>query len=387
MKMIYLDNSATTPVDKGVLKAMAPYFSEKFGNASSQHTLGLEAKRALEQSRDIIARSINSRSDEIIFTSGGTESNNFALKGIIESMIKKGKNHLITSQIEHDSVLNVCKCLEKKGCRVSYLGVDSEGFIDIEELKKSITPKTALVSIIHANNEIGTIQDIEDIGRICREKNIIFHSDACQSFTKTNLDVQKQKIDLLSLNAHKIHGPKGIGALYIRKEIQESIEPLFHGGGHENKLRSGTENIPGVVGFAKAVQISRMRDVKKMEKLRNMLIESILKIPNTRLNGAKPNSRKRLCNNVNISFGDIEGEAIGGYLDAYGICSSTGSACSSHTLEQSHVLRAIGLTPLETNSSLRLSLNRDNTKEEMERVFKVLLIAVKRLRRISPFPL
>ena len=385
MNKIYLDNAATTPVDKKVVEAMLPYFSEKFGNASSQHTLGLEAKRELERSRDIIAHSINAKSDEIFFTSGGTEANNFAIKGAIWKLKEQGKKHIIISKIEHDCVLNSCKWLEKQGCRVTYLDVDGYGFIDLEQFKREITPETAIVSIIHANNEIGTIQNLDEIGKICREKNVLFHTDACQSYTKTELNVKKQNLDLVTLNAHKIHGPKGVGALYIRREIQNKIAPLLHGGGHEKGLRSGTENIPGIVGFAKAVKLADKKHIKHMEKLRDGLMREILKIPDTKLNGPSPETGKRLCNNINISFMNIEGEALGGYLDAYGIASSTGSACSSHSLEPSHVLKAIGLNDLEANSSIRLSLSRDNTEEEINHVLKVLPKIVGKLRKISPF--
>jgi len=385
MNKIYLDNAATTPVDKKVVEAMLPYFSEKFGNASSQHTLGLEAKRELERSRDIIAHSINAKSDEIFFTSGGTEANNFAIKGAIWKLKEQGKKHIIISKIEHDCVLNSCKWLEKQGCRVTYLDVDGYGFIDLEQFKREITPETAIVSIIHANNEIGTIQNLDEIGKICREKNVLFHTDACQSYTKTELNVKKQNLDLVTLNAHKIHGPKGVGALYIRREIQNKIAPLLHGGGHEKGLRSGTENIPGIVGFAKAVKLADKKHIKHMEKLRDRLMREILKIPDTKLNGPSSETGKRLCNNINISFMNIEGEALGGYLDAYGIASSTGSACSSHSLEPSHVLKAIGLNDLEANSSIRLSLSRDNTEEEINHVLKVLPKIVGKLRKISPF--
>lgn len=381
--MIYLDNAATTPLDKKVLEVMKPYFSEKFGNASSQHTLGLEAKRELEISRDTIAKSINAKSEEIIFTSGGTEANNFAIKGII--FANPDKKHIITTKIEHDCVLNTCKWLEKKfNIRVAYLDVDSEGFIDIEQLKKSITSETALVSIIHANNEIGTIQDLEEIGKICQEKNVPLHTDACQSYTKVPINVKKQNLSLVTLNAHKIHGPKGIGALYIKKELKDKITPLLHGGGHEFGLRSGTENIPAIVGFAKAVKLTKGKNIKHMRRLQEKLISSILKIPGTKLNGPKP-GKDRLCNNINVSFGNIEGEALGGYLDAYGICSSTGSACSSHTLEPSHVLKALGMNDLEANSTIRLSLSRLNTEKEIEKTLEILPKVVNKLRKISPF--
>jgi len=382
MKSIYLDSAATTRVDKKVVEAMLPYFSEKYGNASSQHLVGQEAKRALEESRHIIAKSINARDNEIIFTSSGTESNNFTLKGLFFANKENKKNHIITTKIEHDCILNSCKWLEKQGAKITYLNVNKDGFIDIEQLKQSITPETLVVSVIHGNNEIGTIQDIEEIGKICREKNIYFHTDACQSYTKTEINVKKQNLDLVTLNAHKIHGPKGVGALYIRDGIK--ITPLLHGGGHEKGLRSSTENIPGIIGFAKAVRLADERYVKYMTKLRDKLINGILQIPNTNLNGPREN---RLCNNINVRFNNIEGEAIGGYLDAYGICSSTGSACSSHTLEPSHVLLALGLTPLEANSSLRLSLGRENTEEEIDKVLEVLPKIIEKLRKISPIKL
>jgi len=380
MKQIYLDNAATTQVDKKVIEVMQPYFSEKYGNASSQHLKGQEAKRALEESRSVIARSIGARSDEIIFTSGGTESNNLALKGLFFANKGTGKNHIITTKIEHDCVMNACKWLEEQGARVTYLNVDEQGFVDPEDIRKAITPETLVVSIIHGNNEIGTIQPIGEIGRICREKQVYFHIDACQSYTKAPINVKKQNLDFVTLNAHKIHGPKGVGALYIRDGVK--IEPLAHGGRHEKNLRSGTENIPGIIGFAKAVKTSRNSDIKKMEKLRDKLINGILKIQNTNLNG--PKDENRLCNNINVCFNNIEGEAIGGYLDAYGISSSTGSACSSHTLESSHVLKAIGLSDLQANTSLRLSLSKFNKEEEIDYVLEVLNKVVGKLRRMSP---
>jgi len=380
-KKIYLDNAATTKVDESVVKEMLPYFTDKFGNASSQHLVGQEAKRALEESRDIIAHSIGAKRDEIIFTSGGTEANNFVLKGLFFSL-RKEKNHIITTKIEHDCILNTCKWLETQGAKITYLNVDKEGFVDLEELKKAITPETLVVSIIHGNNEIGTIQDLSEIGKICHEKKVYFHTDACQSYTKVLIDVKKQNLDFVTLNSHKIHGPKGVGALYIKKEIQNKITPLLHGGGHEFGLRSTTENIPGVVGFAKAVKIASNSNVKYMIKLRDKLIEGILKIPRTKLNGA--NGDKRLCNNINICFNDVEGEAIGGYLDSYGISSSTGSACASHSLDVSHVLKAIGLNHQEINSSIRLSISKLNTEEEIDYVLEILPKIIEKLRKISP---
>ena len=378
-KEIYFDNAATTKVDDAVVKEMLPYFTENFGNASSQHDVGIKVREILERSRKTIAKSIKANVGEIIFTSGGTESNNLALKGLFYSNYPK-KNHIITTKIEHDSILQTCKWLESQGARVTYLDVDKEGFVSLEDIKKSINDKTFLVSIIHGNNEIGTIQNIEAIGKICKEEGVLFHIDACQSFTKVPIDVKKQNIDLITLNSHKIYGPKGVGALYIREGIK--IVPLFHGGGHENKLRSGTENIPGIVGFAKAVEIANDKDVKKMEKLRDKLIEGLLKIENVSLNG--PRGEKRLCNNVNVSFNNIEGEAIGGYLENEKIYTSTGSACMSHSLETSHVLKALGLTPLQSNSSLRISLSKYTTEEEVDYFLSKIQGIVKKLRRFSP---
>lgn len=380
MKQIYLDNAATTKVDENVVKAMLPYFSEKYGNASSQHLVGQEAKRALEEGRRAIAKSIGARDDEIIFTSGGTESNNLVLKGLFFINKANGKNHIITTKIEHDCIMNGCKWLEQHGAKVTYLDVDEQGFAHPKDIENAITPETFLVSVIHGNNEIGTVQDIESIGKICRENQIYFHTDACQSYTKTEINVKKQNIDLVTLNAHKIHGPKGVGVLYIKNGIE--ISPLLHGGGHEKNLRSGTENIPGIIGFAKAVKIARDKDANNMKDLRDYFIDEILKIENTKLNG--PIGEKRLCNNINVCFNNIEGEAIGGYLDAYGISSSTGSACSSHSLEVSHVLKAIGRTDLQANTSIRLSLSKFNTKKEIDYVLEVLNKVVDKLRRMSP---
>ncbi|MFW6233110.1 MAG: cysteine desulfurase family protein [Nanoarchaeota archaeon] len=379
MKQIYFDNAASTQVAPEVVKVMKPFFENKYGNASSQHIKGQEARNALEKARKIIAKSINSQENEIYFTSGGTESNNWALKGLYfwNKENKTKKNHIITTKIEHDCVLNTCKWLETQGAKITYLNVDKEGFIDLNELKKAITNKTILVSIIHGNNEIGTIQDIEKIGKICNEKGVLFHTDACQSYTKAELDVKKQNIDLISLNSHKIHGPKGVGALYIKKNVK--ITPLFHGGGHEKGLRSGTENISGIIGFAQASKVINKKDIEKMNKLKNKLINGLMKINNVKLNGPK----ERLCNNINISFNNIEGEAIGGYLQQKGICTSTGSACMAHSLESSHVLKAIGLTELQANSSLRISISKYTTEKEVDYFLKQINKIVKKLRFIS----
>jgi len=378
MNQIYFDNAASTKVDAEVLKAMLPYFSEEYGNASSVHALGQNARQALEKSRRTIAREINSKRNEIVFTSGGTESNNFVLKGLFFENYPK-KNHIITSKIEHDCILNTCKWLETRGAKITYLNVDEKGFVNLEELKNSITDKTFLVSIMHANNEIGTIQDLESIGKICKDKKVLFHTDACQSFTKVDLNVKKMNLDLMSLNSHKIHGPKGVGVLFIKEETK--ITPLMHGGGHEHKLRSGTENISGIVGFAKAVEISKKKDIEKMKKLRDKIIKGILEIENTKLNGPREN---RLCNNINVCFNNVEGEAIGGYLENEGIYTSTGSACASHSLESSHVLKAIELKPVQINSSIRISINKYTTEKEVDYFLDKIFNIIKKLRRFSP---
>ncbi len=292
------------------------------------------------------------------------------MKGLFFSNSKK---HIITTKIEHASILNTCKWLEKQGAKVTYLNVDKEGFIDLKELEKAIKNDTLVVSIIHGNNEIGVIQDLEKIGELCKKKKVLFHTDACQSFTKVPIDVKN--LDLVSLNSHKIHGPKGVGVLYVKDGVK--ISPLLHGGGHERNLRSGTENISGIVGFAEAVKIA---DLKDMKKIKDKLIQGILKIPDTKLNGPE----KRLCNNINISFMNIEGEAIGGYLEKEGIYVSTGSACQSHTLESSHVLKALGLKPLEANSSIRISISKYTTEKDVDYVLDKLAKVVIKLRKLSP---
>jgi len=375
--IIYLDNGSTTMVDPKVADKIMIYMTEKYGNASSLHQKGQETKMALEESRLVIAKSINSKPSEIVFTSGGSEANNLAIKGVAY-MHKKG--HIITSAIEHPSVLETVKGLKDQGFDFSIIKVDKDGFIDIEQLKNEIRNDTILVSIMHANNEIGTIQDIELIGKICKDKKILSHTDAVQSYSKIPIDVKKINVDLVSLNAHKLHGPKGIGVLFIKEGTK--IKRLIDGGNQEIKLRAGTENIPGIVGFAEAVKSISNSDIKRMEKLRDKLIDGILKIKDTRLNGPR---EKRLCNNVNISFKFVEGEAIGGYLDAEGICSSTGSACSSKSLEPSHVLMALGLKEEDAHGSLRLTLGKFTTEKEIDFVLQKLPGIIEKLRRMSPF--
>ena len=376
-KEIYLDNAATTKVDEQVLKAMNLYAKKYYANPSSKYVLGNLAKRAIIGSKKFIADKIGAKPSEIIFTSGGTESNNLALKGLFFANYLQ-KNHIITTKIEHDSILNVCKWLEKQGAKVTYLDVDKEGFVSLDDVNKSITQKTFLVSVIHGNNEIGTIQNIETIGKLCKSKGILFHTDACQSFTKVPINVNRQNIDLMTLNAHKIHGPKGVGALYVRDGIK--IIPLLHGGGQEKGLRSGTENVPGIVGFAKAVELVKQKDIDSMKKLRDKLIKELLKIEWVKLNGPM---NDRLCNNINVSFKGIDGETLLAYLERYGIYCSAGSACMSNTAEKSHVLKAIGLNEKEIESSLRISLSRYNTQEEIIFFVGKVREIVKKLRKVE----
>ncbi|MBN2422572.1 cysteine desulfurase NifS [Candidatus Woesearchaeota archaeon] len=375
---VYLDNGATTKLDESVLEEMRPCFDIKYGNASSLHKFGREARSAIDKSRKVIADSINAEPDEIIFTSGGTESNNLALKGIAFANKHRG-DHIIISKIEHDCVLNASRWLSKNGFNVTMLDVDKYGIVDPQALKKAITNRTILVSIMHANNEIGTVLPIEEYGSICREKNVLFHTDACQSYTKIPIDVKSMNIDLMTLNAHKIHGPKGVGCLFIRKGIK--ITPIAHGGGHEFNLRSGTENVPGIVGFAKASALHKKQDIQKMTELRDYLIKRLLKIPETQLNG---HPEKRLCNNASISFHFIEGESLLMHLDMQGIAVSTGSACSSHSLEPSHVLLAIGLKHEIAHGTIRFTLSKYTTKQEIDYTISKVNEIVNKLREISP---
>lgn len=380
-KRICLDHAATTPVDEEVLAAMQPYFSEKFGNASSIHSFGTEAAEALENSRKAIAKALNAEPHEIIFTSGGTEANNFTLKGIAFANREKGK-HIITTKIEHDCVLNSSKWLQEQGFEVTYLGVDKFGLVNPEDVKKAIRSDTILVSVMQANNEIGTIEPIREIARLCREKGIYFHTDACQSFTKIPLDVKKDNVDLVTINAHKIYGPKGVGALYVRSGTK--IDPLMHGGGHEKGRRSGTENVAGIVGFAKAVEIGMKRmqsDADIQTGLRDRLISGVLKIENSWLNG---HPTERLPNNANFGFAFIEGESIILHLDSHGIAASTGSACSSHTLEPSHVLLALGQKHEDAHGSVRFTLGRSTKELDIDYVLEVLPGIIRKLREISP---
>jgi len=379
---IYMDHAATTPVRKETLSAMQPFFSDNFGNASSLYDLGRKAKEALDESRKKIARIINAEPQEIIFTSGGTESDNMAVKEIAFANRNKG-SHIITSSFEHHAVINTCKFLEKNGFKVDYVNPDKYGIINPRDIEKLITEKTILVSIMHANNEIGTIQPIEEIGKICKDKKIIFHTDAVQTFCRLPVDVKKMNIDLLSASGHKIYGPKGAGFLFIRKGT--GIFPLLHGGGQESGLRSGTENISGIVGMAKAAELAGKEmnsENSRLAKLRDILIKEILKIPGTRLNG---HASRRLANNANFSFQNIEGESIVMLLDKAGIAASTGSACSTKSLEPSHVLLAIGLSHKDAHGSLRLTLGKSNNEKDIKTAIREIKKIVNQLRKISPF--
>ncbi|MDP2664015.1 MAG: cysteine desulfurase NifS [bacterium] len=382
-KRIYLDYAATTPTDPRAVRAMTPYFTEKFGNTMSLYSFGQEAKAALEMSREEVASLMGARPEEVIFTGSATESNNLALKGVAFGNKNKGR-HIITSPIEHPCVMEATRWLEKQGFEITRLKVDNYGLVDVADLKKKIRKDTILVSVIHASNEIGTIQPVEEIGRICREKGIYFHTDAVQSFGKIPIDVNRMKVDLLSASSHKMYGPKGVACLFVRKGTK--IEPLLHGGGQESGLRSSTVNVAGIVGFAKACEICRRemkKEGKKLEKLRNKLIKGIFKkIPNSHLNG---HPQKRLPNNVNVWFDFIEGESMVVQLDLLGIAASTGSACSSAKLEPSHVLLATGLKHQEAHGSLRITLGRWTKDSEIDYLLKVLPGIVENLRKISPF--
>lgn len=383
MKTTYMDYSATTYVKPEVLDAMMPFFTEKFGNPSSFYGISRETKMAVDNARAQVAKSINCDPNEVYFTGGGSEADNWAIKGIATAHMKKG-NHIITTKIEHHAVLHTCEFLEKFGFEVTYLDVNEEGFIDLKQLESAITDKTILVSIMFANNEIGTIQPIKEIGAICREKKVLFHTDAVQAIGSVPVDVKEMNIDLLSLAGHKLYGPKGIGALYIRKGVR--IDNLIHGGGQERGRRAGTENIPGVVGLGKAIEIateSIEENRARLTVLRDKLIDGILeRIPYARLNG--PRGDKRLPGNSNISFEFIEGESILLSLDFEGICASSGSACTSGSLDPSHVLLAIGLPHEKAHGSLRTTLGAASTEEDVEKLLNELPPIIERLRNMSP---
>lgn len=381
MARIYADNAATTQMRPEVLKAMLPYFSKEYGNASSLHKEGAGAKTALEEARAEIAKAINATPEEIIFTSGGTEADNLAIKGVALANKAKG-DHIIVSSIEHPAVLRAAQALEVLGFKITYLPVDPDGFVSLADVRSAITKETIMISVMHANNEIGTIEPIAGIGSLAKEKGIVFHTDAVQSFGKVPIDVKRMDIDLLSLSAHKIYGPKGIGALYVRKGI-----PLLQqtqGGPQEGGRRAGTENVAGAVGFATAAQLAikeMPRESRRLTKLRDLLIMSVIgNVEGARLNG---HATRRLPGNANFSFKRIEGEALIMMLDEKGIAASTGSACSSHELKPSHVILALGLSPEVAHSSTRVTLGKYNTEAHVRYIARVLQKEVNRLREIS----
>ena len=382
MKTVYLDNSATTYVKPEVFEEMKPYFTEKFGNPSSFYSLARDTQKAVDKARKQVADALNCTPGEVYFTGGGSEGDNWALKGIAFAHRKKG-NHIITTKIEHHAILHSCEFLEKLGYEVTYLDVDKEGFIDLDELKNAITDKTILVSIMFANNEIGTIQKIKEIGKICRDRKVIFHTDAVQAVGNVPIDVHDMNIDILSMAGHKIYGPKGVGAIYIRKGIR--IENLIHGGGQERGRRAGTENVAGIVGLGKAIEIAQSKlneHIERLTQLREKLIDGLLKIPYTTLNG--PRGKDRLPGNVNVRFKYIEGESILLSLDFKGVCASSGSACTSGSLDPSHVLLAIGVPHELAHGSLRLTLGEKTTEEDIDYVLEVLPPIIERLRNMSP---
>ena len=381
-KIIYLDNAATTAVKPAVLEAMIPYFTEKFGNPSSIYSISADNKKDITEARETIAKTINTEAENIYFTAGGSESDNWALKATAEAYGSKGK-HIITTKIEHHAILHTCDYLAEKGFEITYLDVDEFGLIKLDQLKKAIRPDTILISIMFANNEIGTIQPIAEIGKIAKEHGILFHTDAVQAYTQVPIDVDALNIDMLSTSGHKINGPKGIGFLYIRKGVK--IHSFVHGGAQERKRRSGTENVPGIIGMAKAAEIAtnnmKERTTKEIE-LRDYLIDRVLlEVPYTRLNGDR---YKRLPNNFNVSFQFIEGESLLIMLDMEGICGSSGSACTSGSLDPSHVLLAIGLPHEIAHGSLRLTLSDETTKEDLDFVIVTIKKIVERLRSMSP---
>ncbi|MCY6369864.1 cysteine desulfurase NifS [Clostridium ganghwense] len=380
-KKIYVDYAATTYIKHEVLEEMLPYLKEEFANPSSIYGMARKAQKAISDAKLKTAVAINSLEDEIFFTSGGSEADNWAIKGIAFANRDKG-NHIITTKIEHDAVLNTCEYLESQGFEITYLQVDKEGMVSLEELKKAINDKTILVSIMFANNEIGTIQPIKEIGKICRERGVLFHTDAVQAAGHIPVDVQVMNIDLLSMSAHKFYGPKGVGVLYIKKGTK--IHNLIHGGSQQRAKRSGTENVAGIVGLGKAIELSIKKlntEVDRLNNLRDKLIDQLLKIPDTKLNG--PIGDERLPSNVNVSFKNVDGEALFITLDSMGIYASSGSACSAGAVEPSHVLTAIEVPEEMLKSSVRFSMGERTTEEEVEYLIKVLTEAVERIRNFS----
>lgn len=382
MNRIYADNAATTALSPEVLQDMMPYLTTVYGNPSSMYSIGSEAQKAVELARVDVAEAINALPREIFFTSGGSESDNWAIKGVARALKAKGKNHIITSAFEHHAVLHTCDALKKEGFEITLLDVHSDGLVRPEELEAAIKDTTALVSIMYANNEIGTIQPIEELGAVCRRHGVLFHTDAVQAMGNVPIDVKKQNIDLLSMTAHKLHGPKGCGALYIRQGVRPQI--LIDGGAQERGMRAGTENVAGIVGLASAVKSAKATMEQRTERLtglRNRLIDSLSKIERSRLNGDR---EKRLPGNINMCFDGIEGEALLLRLDLMGICASSGSACTSGSLDPSHVLLAIGLPHEIAHGSLRLSFSDETTEEDIDYIAKCVPQVVNTLRSMSP---
>lgn len=380
-KFVYADNAATTPVSREVIEAMAPCFDTAWGNPSSLHGKGREAKALLDGARERIAKVFNCRANEIYFTSCGTESDNWAIRGAAMKMLTKGRNHIVTSKIEHHAVLNTCAQLEKEGFAVTYVGVDEDGVVDLEELRAAVNEKTALVTVMYANNEVGTIQPIEEICEIAHKNGALMFTDAVQAVGNIDIDLQKLPVDMLALSGHKIHAPKGIGMLFIRRGVQ--IPNLINGGGQERGKRGGTENLPYIVGLATALEIAKekIKDLPRVAKMRDRLIEEITKIPYSKLNGHRTN---RLPGNANIGFEFIEGESLLLWLDISGICASTGSACSSASLEASHVLLAMGVPHEKAHGSLRLSISHETTEEDIDHIIETVPKIVEKLRNMSP---
>ena len=380
-KFVYADNAATTPVSREVVEAMSVCFTEAWGNPSSQHGKGYEAKALIDDARARIAKVFNCNPSELYFTSSGTESDNWAIKGAAMRMKKKGRTHIVTSKIEHHAVLHTCEALEKQGFTVSYVGVDEYGVVDLDELRSVVTENTALVAIMFANNEIGTIEPVAEMAEIAHEKGALFFTDAVQAVGAVDIDLSKLKVDMLSLSGHKLHAPKGIGMLYIRKGL--FIDNLIDGGGQEKRKRGGTENVPYIVGLAKAIEIAaaKIPELDKVKAKRDRLISELTKIPYSKLNG---HPEHRLAGNVNIGFEFIEGESILMWLDMAGICASTGSACSSASLDPSHVLLATGVPHEKVHGSIRLSISHETTDEDIDYILETLPPIIERLRNMSP---
>ena len=382
MRRVYLDHNATTPVDRAVLEVMLPFFAEEFGNASSIHSFGQRSRAAVERARESVAALIGARPNEIVFTSGGTESDNLAIRGLVEAA-GDGPKHVITTQIEHSAVLNVCQALEERGIELSYVPVGSDGVADLGDIRRALRPHTVLISVMHANNELGTVQPIEEIGRIAAEADVWFHTDAVQSAGKVPIDVERAGVDLLAISGHKLYGPKGVGAMYVRKGTR--LRPVLFGGHHERDRRPGTENVAGIVGLGKAAEIARpelLEESERLARLRNQLEASILAaVPHARVNGSRAS---RTPNTTNITVPFVEGEALVIALDLKGVACSTGAACSSGAVAPSHVLTAIGLPAEEARASLRFSLGRANTAEDVEFALSVIPGVVEHLRALSP---